>query len=70
MGVTDVGGLAEMVPDGKAGYVVEPLPGAIAAAISEFFGRRPDFSSTIEEEKRKYSWALMSEAILNKPFEI
>ena len=70
MVVTDVGGLAEMVPDGKAGYVVEPLPGAIAAAISDFYGRRPDFSATIEEEKRKYSWALMSEAILNKPFEI
>src|SRR5690606_13449572 len=31
--VTNVGGLPEIVPDGKVGYVVAPEPGEIAAAI-------------------------------------
>ncbi len=35
--VTDVGGLGEIVPDGKCGYVVKPEPQAIADAIDDFF---------------------------------
>ena len=35
--VTDVGGLREIVPDGKCGYVVKPEPEYIADAIVDYF---------------------------------
>lgn len=54
--VTNVGGLAEMVPDGVCGYVVAPDPDTIAAALENFVTVRPDFSAGLREEKRKYSW--------------
>jgi D-inositol-3-phosphate glycosyltransferase len=37
MVVTNVGGLAELVPHGEVGYVVEPKPKAIAEAIVDFY---------------------------------
>ncbi len=37
MVVTNVGGLAEVVPDGKVGFVAEPNPASIADAILKFF---------------------------------
>ncbi|MBQ7222662.1 MAG: glycosyltransferase [Bacteroidales bacterium] len=60
--VTDVGGLAEIVPDGKAGYVVQPEVKAIADALYAFFGGEsvPDFSAGIKEQKKKFSWAEMA----------
>ncbi|HRZ43067.1 MAG TPA: glycosyltransferase [Bacteroidales bacterium] len=65
MVVTRVGGLAEMVPDGIAGYVVDPEPGAVAAAISEFY--REEKSDTLTAgviaEKSKYTWKRLTEAI-------
>lgn len=63
--VTDVGGLAEIVPDGKTGYVVQQDPAAIAKAIHSFFNenRSKDFIENIKNEKKKYSWSRMVEAI-------
>jgi len=63
--VTDVGGLAEIVPDGKTGYVVQQDPAAIAKAIHTFFNenRSKDFIENIKSEKKKYSWSRMVEAI-------
>jgi len=63
--VTRVGGLAEIVPDGKAGYVVEPEADALRVAIDDFFiNRKPDcFDKGILEEKRKYSWRAMIECL-------
>ncbi|MCQ2361113.1 MAG: glycosyltransferase [Paludibacteraceae bacterium] len=63
--VTRVGGLAEIVPDGKAGYVVEPEAEALCAAISDFFfNRTPDcFEKGIAEEKKKYSWRAMIDCL-------
>jgi glycosyltransferase involved in cell wall biosynthesis len=60
-----VGGLAEFVPDGKVGYVVEPEPAAIAAAISRFYSeeREAEFSAAAAVEKTKYSWSAMTGAI-------
>jgi len=61
--VTNVGGLAEIIPNGKVGYVVEPNVKDIADAIVDFCIFRPDFSAGIREEKKKYSWAKKVEAI-------
>ncbi|MDZ7636512.1 MAG: glycosyltransferase [Bacteroidales bacterium] len=64
MVVTDVGGLAEIVPDGKCGYVVAPEPEAIARAINDFFsGDEERFRAGIEEQKKFYSWDRLTEAL-------
>lgn len=56
--VTDVGGLAEIVPDGKAGFVTAPEPGAIADALVRFFGEdlEAKFSAEAERRKHLFSW--------------
>ncbi|MBQ0024909.1 MAG: glycosyltransferase [Bacteroidales bacterium] len=61
--VTRVGGLSEIVPDGKVGYSVEPSPEAVADALRRFLKDTPDFTEGIREEKRKYSWKNMVEAV-------
>ena len=64
MVVTNVGGLAEIVPDGICGYVVEPEPEAIAGAITDFFtGDEERFKEGIEEQKKLYTWERMTEAL-------
>ena len=62
--VTNVGGLPEIVPDGKIGYVVEPDKDQIAAALRRFFeeNKREEFERNIVEEKQKYSWSRFVEA--------
>ena len=62
--VTNVGGLAAMVPDDKVGLVAEPNAAAIAEKIITFFQKgEQHFIPNIIEEKKKYSWAKMVEAI-------
>lgn len=61
--VTRVGGLPEIVPDGKVGYAVDPSPAAITAALEKFLKDSPDFSEGIRDEKRKYSWEKMAKII-------
>lgn len=61
--VTSVGGLAEIVPNGKVGYAVEPNIDSISSAITDFCSREQDFSNGIREEKQKYSWRVMSQKI-------
>ena len=63
--VTKVGGLAEIVPDGKAGYAVEPEPTKIADGLVDFFKnkRLQQFTEGVMDEKRKYSWSKMTHAI-------
>lgn len=56
--VTAVGGLPEIVPDGKAGYVVEPRPEAIADGILRFLAQPEGiFNTFIKEQKELYSWS-------------
>lgn len=58
MVVTNVGGLPEVVPDGKTGFVTGPEPRAIADAIIRFYEEGiPDLEMHLKEEKKKYSWA-------------
>ncbi|HLO70355.1 MAG TPA: glycosyltransferase [Flavipsychrobacter sp.] len=58
MVVTNVGGLAEVVPDGKVGFVTAPDPTEIATAIIRFFqpDSLPNLQQNIAAEKQKYSW--------------
>jgi len=62
--VTRVGGLPEIVPDGKVGYVADPDAPSIAAALRRFADEQPDFSEGILAEKQKYSWSLFTQRLL------
>jgi len=63
--VTDVGGLGEMVPQGRVGYVVKPSAPAIADALVDFYvnRREEEFVPHVMEEKKKYTWDKMVAAI-------
>ena len=62
---TDVGGLAEIVPDGKVGYVVQPNEVEIADAITKFFreANLEEMRENIKNEKKKYSWERLLETL-------
>lgn len=62
---TNVGGLAEIVPDGKVGYIVKPNSDEIADAIYRFFinNEYTSFHNAMKEEKKKFSWDTMINAI-------
>ncbi|MGZ8540705.1 MAG: glycosyltransferase [Chitinophagaceae bacterium] len=65
MVVTNVGGLPSLVPDEKAGLVVEPNPAAIANGILKFYQLGENyFIPHLRSEKQKYSWHNMSNSIL------
>jgi D-inositol-3-phosphate glycosyltransferase len=63
--VTDVGGLREIVADGKCGYVVEPDSQAIASALDDYFSnnRLESFTQCVKDEKAKFSWDKMTRTI-------
>lgn len=65
--VTDVGGLGEIVPEGKAGYVTSPDAASIATAIEDFYrnNREEEFSSYVLSEKGKFSWETFVNGILS-----
>jgi glycosyltransferase involved in cell wall biosynthesis len=64
--VTDVGGLREIVPDGRCGYVVNPDPDAITEAIADYYdnAREKSFTEGVIREKEKFSWKRMTSSIL------
>jgi glycosyltransferase involved in cell wall biosynthesis len=64
--VTDVGGLAEIVPHGEAGLVVPPEdPEALASAIVRFFedDLGEALTAGVRRERPKYEWARVYEAV-------
>lgn len=66
--VTNVGGLAEIVPDGKVGYVCEVDEAPVADAIERFANmesneREQLFRKNIQHEKQKYAWSKMTQMI-------
>jgi len=65
--VTNVGGLPEIVPNGKSGYTVEPNSQAIADALVDFFdNKNPDFfTQTLREERKRFEWSELTRAIEN-----
>ncbi len=62
---TNVGGLSEMVPDGKVGYVVAPDVNEITKALLRFFNenKEKEFSANAAVEKRRFSWDILLERI-------
>ncbi|MBC8173613.1 MAG: glycosyltransferase [Chitinophagales bacterium] len=64
--VTNTGGLAEMVPHLKVGYVVDPDEKKIAKAIHDFYEnkRRESFVVHIKEEKKRFGWDKMVKTII------
>ena len=64
--VTNVGGLASLVPHEKVGLVCEAEPQSIADAILRFYQLGEDyFIPHLRTEKQKYSWSKLTEAIWN-----
>ncbi len=63
--VTNVGGLAEIVPDGKVGYVVQPNAIAIADAINDFYENKREsaFVANTQLEKKRFQWDSFARAI-------
>jgi len=62
---TNVGGLAEIVPNGEVGYVTAPDVGEIQEAIINFYkaGKGKQFSENVKKLKTKYSWDSMLTAV-------
>ncbi len=65
--VTNVGGLPEVVPDGKVGFVADPNPKAIADAILKFYtpNSLPNLHENLLQEKKKYAWETFIDVVLN-----
>jgi len=63
--VTDVGGLAELIPAGVVGYVVPPTAPAIADALVDFYAndREEAFAAGVRQEAKKFSWEVMVAAL-------
>jgi len=63
--VSNVGGLPEIVDEGKTGYCVEPSPNAFAKAIKAFYEKDniSEMNSTISDYKSRFSWDNMVKAI-------
>ena len=63
---TRVGGIPEVVDDGRTGYLVPPADaGALAQAVRRYFDEasREAFEAHIEKENEKYSWDRMVETV-------
>lgn len=64
--VTNVGSLPSLVPHGSVGLVAEPNAASLAAAILQYFELGEQyFIPHLRNEKEKYSWKKMTEAIIN-----
>ncbi|MFA5972700.1 MAG: glycosyltransferase [Lentimicrobiaceae bacterium] len=62
---TNVGGLSEMVPDGKVGYVVAPKVNEISEALLRFFieNREKEFAANVAMGKKRFSWEILLDRI-------
>jgi glycosyltransferase involved in cell wall biosynthesis len=64
--VSNVGGLPDLVPNGKAGIVVSPDQASLADAIIRFYELGENsFIPHLRSEKEKYSWKRMVESIIS-----
>jgi glycosyltransferase involved in cell wall biosynthesis len=63
--VTNVGGLAEIVPDGKVGYVCDPTAEGVRDALERIFegDRIAQFAHNMIEERKRFSWSTMCDEI-------
>lgn len=64
--VTNVGGLPDLVPDGKVGLIAEPNAISIAEKIKELYTLgEAHFLPSLREEKKKYSWEILTNRIVD-----
>jgi glycosyltransferase involved in cell wall biosynthesis len=70
--VTNVGGLGEIIHDGRMGYAVEPQVDAIANALKDYYEnkRQAAFTEYLIEEKKKYEWGKMTDVIIGLEFSV
>ncbi|MBC7382727.1 MAG: glycosyltransferase family 4 protein [Bacteroidia bacterium] len=64
--VTDVGGLAELVPHNKVGYVCNLDPTEIANSIDDFYleAKEAIFIEGLKEERKRFTWSYLCEQLL------
>lgn len=65
--VTDVGGLSELVPHQKVGYVTSQDTLEISDCIFDFYEhkRAPEFSKNIASERDKFTWESLIDNLFN-----
>lgn len=65
--VTNVGGLSEIIPHNKVGYVCNVDSVSIAKSLCDFFenNRIIEFTTNVIEEKKKFSWDNMVKGIID-----
>jgi D-inositol-3-phosphate glycosyltransferase len=63
--VTNVGGLGEIIPHNKVGYVCNVNADSIAKSLNDFFenNRITEFTTNVIDEKKKFSWDNMVKGI-------
>ena len=63
--VTRVGGLPEIVPDGRVGLVCEPEVESIAEALRELYAgeKLQTFKENFADERKRFSWAAMCDKL-------
>ena len=63
--VTDVGGLAEIVPDGRVGFVCPPTAEGVAAAVERIADPQTlvRFRENCLDERKRFSWERMCDRI-------
>lgn len=66
MVVTDVGGLPEIVPDNKVGFVVPPTVDGVVDAINQLYeaDNLDRFRRNMVHERKRFSWATMCDKIV------
>ena len=64
--VTDVGGLKEIVPDGKVGYLCRPTPQSIAEKIEQMWqgDNLERFHQNCLAERERFSWEEMCSKLM------
>ncbi len=65
---TNVGGLPDVVTDGKTGFIIEPRnSGALAEAVEKYYRENQEavFAECVKEEAYRFSWDRMVEAIMS-----
>ena len=64
--VTGVGGLPEIVPDGRVGVVCEPSVEGIVDGLKRLYadGELELLKANFAEERKRFSWATMCDKLL------
>ena len=64
--VTNVGGLPEIVPDGRVGFVCEPTVRSVADAIDRLYkdDALAHFAANFPAERKRFSWSAMCDKII------